>query len=73
MRSFFKNIYINAERIIKIIYWTGLNILYKYRFLKPHDIPVIINNYNRLTFPLQLIAFLEKCGMKNTTLNYTNN
>ncbi|NJM26394.1 MAG: glycosyltransferase family 2 protein [Bacteroidia bacterium] len=28
-------------------------------------IPIIINNFNRLTFPMQLIAFLERAGYTN--------
>jgi len=29
------------------------------------DIPIIINNYNRLTTLQALISFLEKCGYRN--------
>lgn len=33
--------------------------------VNPKNIPVVINNRNRLTYLLELIAWLEKAGMKN--------
>jgi hypothetical protein len=34
----------------------------------PKNIPVIINNYNRLSYLLQLITWLENAGMRNITI-----
>lgn len=36
--------------------------------INPLEIPVIINNRNRLTYLLQLIGWLEKAGMKNIVI-----
>jgi hypothetical protein len=33
--------------------------------INPYDIPIVINNRNRLTFLLQLISFLDNAGYKN--------
>ena len=52
-------------RFLKYIYWRILNIGYKLGFLSIYEIPIVINNFNRLSFPLQLIRFLEDCGFAN--------
>jgi hypothetical protein len=49
-------------RVSKFIYWSILRLGYKLNFFSIYNIPIIINNFNRLTFPLQLITFLEACG-----------
>jgi hypothetical protein len=52
-------------RLLKIIYWLFLDLGYKLGILSIYKIPIVINNFNRLTYPLQLITFLERCGLKN--------
>ncbi|MBL7858079.1 MAG: hypothetical protein JNM57_10365 [Cyclobacteriaceae bacterium] len=52
-------------RSVKALYWFVLKLVYRLKILSVHNIPVIINNFNRLTYPLQLISFLEKCGFRN--------
>ena len=52
-------------RIVKYPYWILVNLCYSVKIKSVYNIPVIINNYNRLSMPLQLLAFLEKCGFKN--------
>ena len=47
-------------RILKVPYWWILNLGYRTKLLDIYDVPVIINNFNRLTFPVQLIEFLKK-------------
>ncbi len=42
-----------------------LNMAYKLKFLSVYEIPIVINNFNRLKFPLELIGFLENCGFTN--------
>lgn len=54
-----------VTRSVKAVYWFALRIAYSLGILDEKRIPVIINNYNRLTFPLQLIASLEKRGYSN--------
>lgn len=57
-RIFFEEI----MRFPKVLYWNILNLAYKLDLLSIYDTPIIINNFNRVSFLLQLIAFLEKCG-----------
>jgi hypothetical protein len=52
-------------RIFKIAYRQILIVPYRLKIFNIFRIPVVINNYNRLTHPLQLIAFLENCGFTN--------
>lgn len=49
-------------RFFKFPYWWALNVGYHLKWLSVQDIPIVINNFNRLTIPLQLIGFLENCG-----------
>jgi hypothetical protein len=55
-------------RWFKVFYWALLNLAYRLNFLSVYRIPVIINNFNRLTYPQQLIAFLEQCGFVNIVI-----
>lgn len=53
----------------------GANILFRLRtkwnkiwrrpIRDPFQIPILINNFNRLTYPIQLIQWLEQAGYKN--------
>ena len=52
-------------RIMKYPYWLVVNLFYTLKLKSVYNIPIIVNNYNRLSMPLQLLAFLEKCGFKN--------
>ena len=68
MKEFLKEKYRkvrSATRVFKFVYWMLLNLGYKLKFLSIYDIPVVINNFNRLTYPLQLLEFLESCGFTN--------
>ena len=55
-------------RFFKFIYWNILRLGYKFKILSIYNIPIIINNFNRLTHPLQLIEFLENCGFTNIVM-----
>jgi hypothetical protein len=55
-------------RIVKYPYWWVIDVLYKLNVKSLHQIPVVINNFNRLTFPVHLISFLEKCGFTNIVI-----
>lgn len=55
-------------RVSKFIYTRMLNVIYKLKLLSVYEIPIIINNFNRLTFPLELIEFLENCGFTNIVI-----
>ena len=52
-------------RLLTLTYGWILNRGYKWGLLTIYNIPVIINNFNRLTFPKQLIEYLKKCGLTN--------
>ena len=52
----------SASRVFKYPYWWIVNLGYKLKLLQVSGIPIVINNFNRLTIPLQLIVFLEACG-----------
>jgi len=52
-------------RIFRFIYSGLVNIGYKLNLLSIHDVPVVINNFNRITHLLHLIEFLEGCGFTN--------
>jgi hypothetical protein len=45
-----------------------LNVAYGLNFYKVKNIPVIINNFNRLAYPLQLIKSLEQKGYRNIVI-----
>ena len=47
------------------IYLFLLSLAYRMGFISIYKIPVVINNFNRLTYPLQLLEFLEHCGFTN--------
>jgi len=51
-------------RILKILYWLILNQAYKFGVFTTFEIPIVINNFNRLSYLLQLTNFLENCGFK---------
>ncbi len=71
MREVLRNKYENLKfglRVLKIIYARLLNVGYRLKFLSLYEIPIVINNFNRLTFPLQLIGFLENCGFTNIVI-----
>jgi hypothetical protein len=55
----------SLSRVLKFLYWCCVNVCYALKLLDVYKIPVVINNFNRLTYPLKLIEFLEKCGMRN--------
>jgi hypothetical protein len=52
-------------RILKILYWSIEDLVYKLGVLNIYEIPVVINNFNRLSSLRQLTKFLEDCGFKN--------
>lgn len=52
-------------RWLKVLYWAVLDIKYHVNPQAVYNIPIFINNFNRLTFPLRLISFLESCGFTN--------
>lgn len=58
------NIAMLLFRALKLIYWKILNIAYKLRILSIYNIPIFVNNFNRLTHTRQLIEFLERCGFR---------
>jgi hypothetical protein len=53
------------DRAWKLMYCRLLNLLYKLDVLSVQKIPVVINNFNRLSYPLQLISFLERNNFSN--------
>ncbi|NJN42538.1 MAG: glycosyltransferase family 2 protein [Flammeovirgaceae bacterium] len=53
-----------ALRPVKAFYWSILNVFYKLGIYSVYEIPVFINNFNRITTLKLLIDFLEKCGFK---------
>lgn len=55
----------SAARALKFLYWWILRIGYQLKLLSIREIPVIINNFNRLNYLLRLIGFLEKNGFTN--------
>ncbi len=55
-------------RWLKYLYSLILNMVYRLKLLSIYNIPIVINNFNRLTFPLQLITFLENCGFTNIVI-----
>ena len=68
MREVFKRKYYYVKsklRVLRFTYWFFLEFGYRLRILSVYKIPIIINNFNRLTYPLQLITFLERCGLNN--------
>ena len=54
-----------SVRIMKSLYWSILNLGYRWSLFSVYDIPIVVNNFNRITYPLQLINFLEKNGFNN--------
>lgn len=52
-------------RLILVPYWIGLESCYGIGLRNHFKIPVIINNFNRLTSLVQLITFLESKGYQN--------
>lgn len=64
MKAFLKRRVELTVRGIKSIYWLLLNIGYRLNFFSVSRIPILINNFNRLAYPLQLIRFLEQCGFE---------
>lgn len=65
MKKFLRNCFEAIIGAIKYLYWFCLGFGYRCNIFSIYRVPIIINNFNRLTFPLQLIAFLEKCGLTN--------
>lgn len=55
-------------RFFKFGYWLVLNLGYRLKWLRIYSIPIVINNFNRLTFLLQQIRFLEGCGFTNIVI-----
>lgn len=55
-------------RFFKYPYWVIVRVLYKLNVLKICEIPIIINNFNRLTYLITLVSFLDKCGCKNIVI-----
>lgn len=68
MKEFVKSSMQLTLRFFKACYWWLLKFAYRLKWLSVYNIPVIINNFNRLTFPLQLLEFLEKCGFTNIVI-----
>jgi len=58
----------STARVVKRLYWFILNLAYRTRIISVAEIPIVINNFNRLTFPLQLIRFLERCGLRKIVI-----
>jgi len=52
-------------RVLRFPYWWLLDLGYRSGLYKISGVPVIINSFNRLDCLLKLIAFLEKCGLRN--------
>ncbi|MBS1545347.1 MAG: glycosyltransferase family 2 protein [Bacteroidetes bacterium] len=52
----------NIWRWVKLPYWTLIDFLYVIDVLKVQDIPIVVNNFNRLTYTRQLLQFLEQSG-----------
>ncbi|HWA33283.1 MAG TPA: hypothetical protein VG737_04090, partial [Cyclobacteriaceae bacterium] len=60
-------------RFLKGLYRKFVDRKYRTGQRNAYDIPIIINNFNRLTFPVLLIQFLEKCGYNKIVIldNYS--
>lgn len=65
MRELLKKIYRLPAELLRWAYCKVLSMGYDTGVFSLSDVPVILNNFNRLTFPLKLIEFLKACGMKN--------
>jgi hypothetical protein len=52
------------KRLLKFLYWKLVNIGYYFGFLSVVEIPIVINNFNRLSFLVQLVDSLRRCGYR---------
>lgn len=60
-----RNVFRVIRRIVVWFYTKWIDLQFALGRKSPFKIPIIINNFNRLTFPMQLIAFLERAGYTN--------
>ncbi|MGE0770990.1 MAG: glycosyltransferase family 2 protein [Cyclobacteriaceae bacterium] len=58
----------SISRAARRAYWFVINLLYRWKFLTVESIPIIINNFNRVTFLQQLILSLEQVGIRNIVI-----
>lgn len=65
MKDFARRIRDLIIRSIKSAYWIFLNTGYRLNLLSVYNIPIVINNFNRLTHLIKLLDFLEKSGFTN--------
>jgi hypothetical protein len=65
LKTLLREMYSSGIRLLKAIYWLMINLGYRVGIFSVKNIPIIINNYNRLTYPKRLIAFLEENGYRN--------
>ena len=56
------------SRSAKVLYWAMLNLGYRLGLYSPYRIPIVINNFNRLTYLCELIESLERCGLTNIVI-----
>lgn len=55
----------DGVRALKSIYWFVINIGYRGNFFSVNEIPIIINNFNRLAYLQDLLRFLNQYGFTN--------
>lgn len=68
MKKIVKTAIFVSIRLFKVIYWMMLDTAYRLNLMDAKKIPVIINNFNRLTHLQKLIHFLEKYGYTNVVI-----
>lgn len=65
MKNVLRTIVFGVIRFLKGIYWKVINIGYSLNLLSVRDIPIVINNFNRVSSLRLLIEFLERCRFTN--------
>jgi hypothetical protein len=58
----------DKSRVLRIPYWSMIDLAFLARLFAVDRIPIIINSFNRLNSLLKLVAFLEKSGLKNIVI-----
>jgi hypothetical protein len=65
IKALARTLLIGTQRAFKIAYWFFIDIAFTLKVSSEKNIPIIINNFNRVTFPQQLVSALERLGYNN--------
>ena len=71
LRKIYHKLHLSV-RILRYPFWAFLDVAYRLKLFSVFEIPVVINNFNRLTYLQELVAFLEKCRFA-TIIIFDNN